>query len=102
MPREPQAPKALAIDVFVELHRLHFSGRIIGELTGFSPSHVSRILCDVGMHERWSDVADVRAGLPLALRESCDRLVSVRAVRPAAPHAWAGARDHQREDLKRA
>jgi hypothetical protein len=74
--------KALAIEVFIELHRLHFSLRVIGKLTGYSPYHVSRTLLDVGARECWSHVADVRADLPSALRESCDRLASGRTAQP--------------------
>ena len=75
-------PKALMIDTFRELHALHFSLRVIGKLTGYSPSHVSRTLIDVGARECWSHVDDARADLPLALRESCDSLRSSRGVAP--------------------
>jgi hypothetical protein len=82
-PGHRPAPKACTIDVFVALHRLHFSRSIIGQLTGFSSAYVGQILFDAGRRERWDNVADVRAALPLALRESCDEL----ACNHAAPRA---------------
>ena len=66
------------IDVFVALHAQHFSRSIIAKLTGFSATYVDRILSDFGERERWHKVADVRAALPSALRESCDKLMRAR------------------------
>ena len=67
-----------ACDVFCKLHAMHFSGRIIAKLTGFSASHVSRVLLDVGRRERWSNVADAKADLPPELLESCASLIRAR------------------------
>jgi hypothetical protein len=73
-----RAQKAVAIDIFIALHRAHFSGRVIAKLTGYSAAHVCRMLLDAGMRERWSNVADVRAELPPELLESCARLIRAR------------------------
>ena len=72
------AQKAQAIDVFLELHALHFSGRVIAKLTGYSASHVCRTLLDAGEHQCWSNVADAKADLPPELLESCARLIRAR------------------------
>jgi hypothetical protein len=76
------APEALAIDTIVALHRLHFHNFVIARLIGTSSAHVGQILFDAGAHERWNHIADVRADLPSALRESCARLTAARHTAP--------------------
>jgi hypothetical protein len=77
-----RAQKAVAIDVFVELHGLHFSRSVIAKLTGYFAAYVGEVPFDVLKRERWDNVADVRAALPSALRESCARLMAARRIAP--------------------
>jgi hypothetical protein len=77
-----RAPEVWMIEVVIELHALHVSRSIIAKLTGYPAMYVGKILFDVGRHERWHHIADVRADLPLALREACDNLMSANGARP--------------------
>ena len=70
-----------AAATLVALHQLHFSSTIIAKLTGFSFTEVRAQLALLGHAERWENLADVRAGLPLELLAQCDELQRRRRPR---------------------
>lgn len=68
--------KAELYDLIADLHDLHLTSGVIGKILGLDRGYVRDILHNMGLHQHWSEPADVIASLPLKLRHACLRLTT--------------------------